>query len=416
MPVHQDSDPFEDRVAAALRDAGGTFDADRTALVDAGLARGRRLRLRRRAAVVGGAASLALVGVGSALLVSPGSGSPAADRSTVASKPSASSTVPPVSGDTIVSTLQEVLGYGKFTRQSGEGTDATFGPLARLVWDDGDGEALVSLSLGRTEPGSARARELTTCPSKVYTPYDDCTTTRLDDGSLLMVLQGYVYADQPEGTLHWSADLITADGRHVSLNEWNSPEEKGASVTRPAPPLDVTELQQAVTSPKWLPIIDAVPEEEEGPSAEPTPSQSTTGVPDVGKHLVDLLPAGLDVVTRSREEDASAFGYVVVDDGRGRSLVQVNVQPDMGDMVGTPAFSGAETLDDGTLVAEQKSGGDKDVAGQAMWTVDTLRPDGFRVVISAFNAGTQHEAPTRTAPALSMEQLREIALSTTWLP
>jgi hypothetical protein len=49
-----------------------------------------------------------------------------------------------------------------------------------------------------------------------------------------------------------------------------------------------------------------------------------------------------------------------------------------------------------------------------MWTVDTLRTDGSRVVISAFNAGTQHEAPTRETPALTMKQLREIALSPRW--
>jgi hypothetical protein len=51
-----------------------------------------------------------------------------------------------------------------------------------------------------------------------------------------------------------------------------------------------------------------------------------------------------------------------------------------------------------------------------MWTVDTLRPgdDGFRVVISAFNNGAAHAAPTRDEPALTMEQLRKIALSPEW--
>lgn len=49
-----------------------------------------------------------------------------------------------------------------------------------------------------------------------------------------------------------------------------------------------------------------------------------------------------------------------------------------------------------------------------MWTVDTLRTDGFRVVVSAFNAGTQRAAPTRPTPALTREQLREIALSPKW--
>ncbi len=49
-----------------------------------------------------------------------------------------------------------------------------------------------------------------------------------------------------------------------------------------------------------------------------------------------------------------------------------------------------------------------------MWTVDTLRPDGLRVVISAFNTPAQHQDATRDTPALTMEHLREIALSTVW--
>lgn len=51
-----------------------------------------------------------------------------------------------------------------------------------------------------------------------------------------------------------------------------------------------------------------------------------------------------------------------------------------------------------------------------MWTVDTLRPGpaGFRVVISAFNTGDQNKDATRDAPALTMEQLRKIALSGEW--
>ena len=42
-----------------------------------------------------------------------------------------------------------------------------------------------------------------------------------------------------------------------------------------------------------------------------------------------------------------------------------------------------------------------------MWTVDTIRTDGTRVVVSAFNSGAQNTAATRDAPALTMEQLRK---------
>jgi len=60
MPVDQHSDPFEERFSAALHEAGGAFDRPGGALAAAGEARGRRLRLRRRAAVAGGVAGLAV--------------------------------------------------------------------------------------------------------------------------------------------------------------------------------------------------------------------------------------------------------------------------------------------------------------------------------------------------------------------
>jgi hypothetical protein len=121
--------------------------------------------------------------------------------------------------------------------------------------------------------------------------------------------------------------------------------------------------------------------------------------------LVPLLPKGVQVVEKGED-----YTYVVLDDGKGRSYVQ----PGMGDVAGELFGSGAETLSDGTKVAFREGGGDKGVAGSVMWTVDTLRTDGFRVVVSAFNAGSQHDAPSRPTPALTEKQLRDIALSPKW--
>ena len=46
--------------------------------------------------------------------------------------------------------------------------------------------------------------------------------------------------------------------------------------------------------------------------------------------------------------------------------------------------------------------------------MDTLRTDGRRVVVSAFNSGAQETPATRQTPALTMRQLRAIALSPAW--
>lgn len=126
--------------------------------------------------------------------------------------------------------------------------------------------------------------------------------------------------------------------------------------------------------------------------------------------LLALLPKGLKVTDKSGDD--GDFAYAVVDDGKGRSMVQVNVQPDMLDAADDLFDSSSETLPDGTRVAVSQGPGDR--GHQVMWTVDTMRADGRRVVISAFNAGTQIEPATRETPALTIAQMRKMALDARW--
>nr|WP_228924442.1 hypothetical protein [Streptomyces sp. DH7] len=44
-----------------------------------------------------------------------------------------------------------------------------------------------------------------------------------------------------------------------------------------------------------------------------------------------------------------------------------------------------------------------------------MRPDGMRVVVSAFNSGAQSTPATRPEPALTMDQLVALATSPRWL-
>ncbi|MFV0133937.1 hypothetical protein ACLGIH_11975 [Streptomyces sp. HMX87] len=417
---HQHDGAFEDRLATALRAAGDGFDADRTALAAAGRARGRRLRLRRRAAVLGGAAGIAAVGVGGALLVVPGEAPDARTSSTAASSaipsavpssPSATPASEEFTGDDLLRTLKGLLPPGEFSQEEARGTAERLPPSVRLVYDDGDGAAALGLSFGRVEPGSSAARETTRCPDEVFVPHDSCTTSRLPDGSVLMLFQGYEYPDRRVDTKRWAAELVTAEGGHVSMSEWNAPAEKGEPVSRPEPPLSREQLKEVVTAEVWRTVVDALPE-------PPKPSATTSAPPQapgtsVGETLAGLLPEDVKVVGEGGQE--SGYAYVVVDDGKGRSLVQVNVQHGMDD-VADQLYGSGETLPDGTRVATRQGAGDDRVAGVLMWTVDTMRPGagGFRVVISAFNNGAAHAEPSRATPALTMKELREIALSPEW--
>lgn len=102
-------DRFEVRLGEALHQAGGAYETDRRALVAAGATRGHRLLLRRRAAVVAGVASVALVGLGGALLV-PGGDDGRQSVATGAKTPVASAT-PKASytGDELIGILEKLL-------------------------------------------------------------------------------------------------------------------------------------------------------------------------------------------------------------------------------------------------------------------------------------------------------------------
>ncbi|MFJ2717081.1 hypothetical protein [Streptomyces sp. 6-11-2] len=415
-----DHDPFEERLADVLRDTGATFGTDQQTLAARGETHGRRLRSRRRAAaVVGGAAAVALVGLGGALLLPDGQGDGVRQRSVAAGPAARASVTAPettaatvMSGDELVRTLEKLLPEGQISNKDGGSTDN--GSYANLVYDDGDGEGAIAVSLNRVRPGGLEARQTTQCPDKLFIVYDSCTSTKLSDGSVLMLLKGYEYPNSRSGTKRWAADLVTSAGGHIGVQEWNSATEKGSPVTRDQPPLDLGRLKALATAHELRAAADALPLDV-SPAPEPDPGPLTPGG-SISAVLTRLVPPGVKVVSRSGPDD-DGFGYVVLDDGRGTSLVQVNVQLDTrGDMESELFGPDAEVLPDGTKVVTRRESGEKGISGIVQWSVDTIRPDHRRVVISAFNSGAQNTPATRKAPALTMEQLKAIATDPGWSP
>ncbi|MFI5818239.1 hypothetical protein ACIA8I_03630 [Streptomyces rishiriensis] len=421
MPVDQHSDRFEEQLTAALHEAGGAFGSPGGALVAAGRARGLRLRLRRRAAVAGGAAGLALVGAGGALLTPWDAASTAKPSSSTAASGSAGPAA--YSADDVVRTLRKLLPRGEFTPSDARGTGGDLPPLAAGVFDDGRGAGSVSVGLDRISPGASGvdpSSAVMPCPAKgEQSAFDSCRTELLPDRSAITVYQGYEYPDRREDTKAWGADLVTPAGHHVSVMEWNAAAEKGKPVTRPEPPLTVARLKALAAASDWRRIIDAMPGEgkQEPLSSSPGSAGSPARPGEMTGRLILrklslLLPKGLERVTHAGQE--TGYACFVVDDGKGAGLVQVNVQPGMSGSADELYGSGAETLPDGTRVATKKGPGEKGGGGVVMWTVDTLGKDGLRVVISAFNAATQDGAATRAKPVLTIGQLRTIALSPRW--
>ncbi|MFF2225859.1 hypothetical protein ACFVV7_21380 [Streptomyces globisporus] len=202
--------------------------------------------------------------------------------------------------------------------------------------------------------------------------------------------------------------------------------ETATDAATPTPSATPEEAATVAPSPSDAPTAEATatatPTAGTG-TGEPSPDPASRGTHDAGEPAPPLdytllmptfralLPEGLTVTDVT--DSGGEFASVVVNDGKGRSLVQINVQQDMRD-VAHQLYGDATTLPDGTLLATSKKPGEKGGAGVVMWTADSMRPDGMRVVVSAFNSGEQSSAATRKAPALTMDQLTALVISPEW--
>ncbi|WP_327263716.1 hypothetical protein OG444_21490 [Streptomyces sp. NBC_01232] len=413
---------FEAELAETLRRTGEGFTTDPGSLAEAGEGRGRRLAARRRAAVAGGSV-LALLAIAAAGAYSGGLLAGSGGSGAVGAPGAADAEAPPtpsgqerrtgagtVTADQMVGNLTELLPGGKVTKTSARGTGDELGPMVAAVYDDGKGRAAITLGLQRVDPFGASARGHTECADKNVHAYDDCRTEQLPDGSRLLLHQGYEYPDRRTDTKVWRAVLVTPQGFLVDASEWNAAADKGASVSRTDPPLTIAQLKTVVTSDKWHAALNDLP------AAEPEPAPPPESIALRDRYAVDALKhlmAGLEItVPVISQGGRGAYGYVVLDDGKGRSLLQMNVQQGSEH----PGFTGKQsfvTEPDGTKVKVTAGPGDKD-RSVTQWSVDTLRTDGLRVVVTAFNTADQNGPATRPAPALTMDQLRKIALAPEW--
>ncbi|MEU8758515.1 hypothetical protein [Streptomyces sp. NPDC048659] len=427
MSQHRDHDPndqdrtrFEEELGAVLRSTGDGFVAeDRRELVAGGLARGRRRLIRRRVATATGALALAAIGVGGVYggsLLGTGSGGPAGVSVAAGTKTGGTPAVdtggkpggePDIPVASMAAVLKANTPAGKWEVQDPEGR----GQSVSAVYDDGKGKAAVTVGLYRASGDGESGGGQVTCPDKVGSRFDDCTEQRLADGSRLMVLQGYEYADRREETKNWRAVLLTRDGFLVDVSEYNAAAEKGSPVSRTDPPFSPAQMKALVTAKGWQQLLKRLPGPQKPLPGSPQMPPAGPSRSEIQATLISLLPRGTKVVGKGTE----SFSYVIVDDGKGKSLVQIDVQPGMtgirGDVFGG---AGVTTQPDGTLVKLTKGPGDKDIEGVVWWSADTLAVDDFRVVVSASNSATHYDPATRAQPALTTKQLKEIALSPKW--
>ncbi|MER7724803.1 hypothetical protein [Streptomyces sp. NPDC096323] len=422
--AQEDWDAFEGKLGAAMKQAGDGFSAAGRPLVDGGVARGRRrMVLRRSAVVTGSVAALAAIGLGGSYVTggvgasrAGGDGAAVGAPSTESADGAKDASGRPSSGPQVIKTLAGLLPEGRLSEQrSGDagdkgGKEDLSAPYASVVYDDGHGKSALSVTLAREHSPQTLTEDEFSCPDKNLNGYEACSATTLKDGSRLLLFKGWEYPDRREETKWWYADLLTPEGYRVSVSEWNAPAEKGAPVSRPAPPLSLDRMEALVRANEWRPILESLPEPAQ-PAPAPSAPRGMSGEA-ILRELKKQLPDGLTVQASGKQE--TEYAYVVVDDGQGQSLVQINVQPDMSDVAGDLFGSDAKVLADGTKVVTHEGPGEKGGEGVNMRQVDTIRPDGFRVVISAFNTANQNQAATREYPALTLAELEKIATSKVW--
>ncbi|MFJ4199598.1 hypothetical protein ACIP2Y_08175 [Streptomyces sviceus] len=148
------------------------------------------------------------------------------------------------------------------------------------------------------------------------------------------------------------------------------------------------------------------------PTASATPKPTFTGALPADRALdtlTALLPTGL---THSNPPGGRKSGQLWVDDGHGKSLLEVHVSR----LASTTAvrnhvFAGTTPLADGTLVESRQASPGTSPGHQ---TVNVLRPDGLYVTIMQWQAASQNASSTRTTPILTPARLRAIATSVRW--
>ncbi|MEU3480148.1 hypothetical protein ACI2LO_09650 [Streptomyces sp. NPDC033754] len=422
---------FEEELGAVLRSTGEGFSVDgRHELVEGGLTRGRRRLVRRRLAVTGGALALAAVGIGGVYggsLLHTGGTSTAAGVAAAPKPTTAPAETKEPSPEEqrrremrmreaqlpvkdIAAVLQANTPAGDWQFENLDG----MGQHALGIYDDGNGKASVSVGFQRAAPGDGEAGSgQVTCPSKVHVDFDSCDEDKLPGGDRLMVIQGYEYPDRREETKNWRAVLLTKDGFLINASEYNAPAQKGAAISRENPPFTAAQLKALVTADDWRPLLGKLPKDPKSDAVQGAPqAPAEPAGAAVRTTLRSLLPKGLTVTDKGGDGE---YGFAVVDDGKGKSLVEINVQPDMSNVAGDLFGSGDVTvLPDGRKVKVTQEAAEKGGSGVVSWTVDTMTPEGFRVVVFTRNSGGYRQAATRAEPALTVAQLKAIALSLRW--
>jgi hypothetical protein len=396
--------PFEDELGKALRHTAGTFTADRRSLAEGSLTRGRRRLARRRASVVAGSAlAVALVATAGVQL----GGERDSDgkvRGNHASKPQTAGGYRhfAVTTEEMKNILENgmnragiAVGHPK-VRGTGS-SDPDRPATATIDFQDGWGAATVTLSVRRVDPAEQDLKKLITCPPEKGSPYEECTT-QPDNRAV----KGYTEAGKAGGVKKWAVTMVSANGYLIEVATHNVPTAKRtefSSVSR-NPRMNPGKLRSLAI------FVDGSFTRDGEPNSFGTVVPGSEAEPgDILPVLKSLLPERLHIVS---EGGSGADGHVVVADPKAGERTYIQATRIAGDK----EFWN-ETLADGTKVGSRQLPGRQ--PGVVQLRVDALRVNGLWMSVSAYNAPSPTSKKSGAEHLITVEELKAIATSRTWL-
>lgn len=275
------------------------------------------------------------------------------------------------------------------------GSTEPAGPAtASIVFGDGWGEAKVTVSVRRVDPSDTEVKKLLVCPDKKGSPYEECTNQPGD-----RAVKGYTEAGKAGGVKKWEVTTLSQNGYLIEVGTQNVQVSGAESPQGRNPRMNPGKLRH-------LPMfVDGSLTRDGEPNAFGTAEPGSRAEPgDTLPILKSLLPERLSVYS---EGASAAEGHVVVSDGKG-NLTYIEVVRGL-----SSDFKGGTVLPDGTkLVTRQLRGREP---GVVELRVGMLRVNGLELSIGAYNAPSPKSAKRGAQPLITMEELRTIALSRTWL-
>ncbi|MFJ5220691.1 hypothetical protein ACIP98_39205 [Streptomyces sp. NPDC088354] len=347
-----------------------------------------------------GISAIAYTVLGAALIA--GCTSPNADREVE----SAQST--PVSAQQMLNILTSLLPDGTLSQQEGTGlTGEAPTANAELSFEASGRSAKVKLSLFRW--GLPIPSLFLQCPDTAYAPYSQCTKSDLPDGAQITVDQSPAKNSNPTGPQVITVQLTYKDGGQILVTQAGTKNERIGKSGRNSLPLTSDQISNVAKAIEWKPILAEFPKP---PDVEQPKSTARMTGEEIGRTITSLLPTGIEATEPSGSD---GFGHVTIDDGNGKSLIAVNVQQwEPGDPRMRKVFAGADILPDQTRIKITKEPSPDGGKGAVVWSVDTLKKDGARVRVMALNAKAYTLPASRSIPALTIEQLKTIALDKQW--